>query len=268
MAPSVLANPWKIGLHGDRGQVVAKFAEFAKNNAAVRLGARSLGGRRLWCHCRPHEPCHGDVLAELHAQELRELVAASPGEPAPFPRAQVFAPEAVAAMARVGKGEPLKVHKKGIEVHVVDGSGVCSPGKWLAKDRADVAPDFSRRARDILRDGVRRWCLAIGCEPRQVLFALAAGQHSGKDAPPLLVAEVACELGALVGAPAADQGSQPQGSPSRIDFVLLHYLAKAVKDPDADFPLMAQAGVPVGVEKRGGVNPMPRAAAIYEEKVK
>ena len=159
----------------DREQVVAKFAEFAKDNAAVRLGARSLGGRRLWCHCRPHELCHGDVLAELHAQELLELAAASPGEPAPFPRAQVFGPEAVAAMSRIGKGEPLKVNKKGVEVHVVDGAGVCSPGKWLVKDRADVAPDFSRRARDVLRDGVRRWCLAIGGDLRQVLFALTAG---------------------------------------------------------------------------------------------
>lgn len=37
---SPLANPWKIGVHGDRDEVVDRFAEFARSTASVRLGAR------------------------------------------------------------------------------------------------------------------------------------------------------------------------------------------------------------------------------------
>ena len=71
LSPSPLANPWKIGVHGDRDEVVETFTDFAHNNALIRLGARALGGRRLWCHCRPHGRRHGDVLAELHAREAQ-----------------------------------------------------------------------------------------------------------------------------------------------------------------------------------------------------
>ena len=97
-----------------------KFADFAHNNAMIRLGARALGGKRLWCHCRPHERCHGDVLAELHDRETRGLAAALPGPVMPFSKGQVFDEAAVAAMARAGRGAPLTAVKKGTGVHIVD----------------------------------------------------------------------------------------------------------------------------------------------------
>ena len=68
-----LANPWKIGVHRDRDQVRAAFTSFAQEDARIRLGARDLGGRKLWCHCNPEERCHGDVLAELYASEVKAL---------------------------------------------------------------------------------------------------------------------------------------------------------------------------------------------------
>ena len=91
-SPSPLAKPWKTGVHGDRDEVVETFTDSAHNNALIRLGARALGGRRLWCHCRPHERCHGDVLAELHAREAQDLAAARPGPVEPFNKGQAAVP--------------------------------------------------------------------------------------------------------------------------------------------------------------------------------
>ena len=121
---STLANPWKIGLHGDRDQVIQKFAEYARSSAAVRLGARGLGGRRLWCHCRPEERCHGDVLAEIYEEEKCGTAANAAGPAAPFPQEQVFEAEAVAAMAKAGRGAPLATVRKGVCMHIVDGAGL------------------------------------------------------------------------------------------------------------------------------------------------
>ena len=62
------------------------------------------------------------------------------------------------------------------------------------------------------------------------------------------------------GGPAADQ--------CKINFDVLHGLASAFGDPDAAYPIFVQGGVPVGIRSRQGETPMPRAAAIYEEKRK
>ena len=190
LKPSALANPWKIGEHGDRDQVLAAFTTFAQENARVRLGSRAIGGRKLWCHCKPQERCHGDVLAELHTSELKSLEEGAPEEPHPFSKDPGFCGEALAAMARVGRGEPLTALKRGAMGHVVDGSGVCSPGKWRVSDRVDVSPSFSKAMRQVLEVGVHRWSIAVGSEPRQLLFALAAGKHAELDVPAALVGEL------------------------------------------------------------------------------
>ena len=135
----------------------------------------------------------------MHAQEVRDLAASSPAPIVPFKAEQVFEQAAIDAMDRVGRGKPLMVIKKGVATHGVDGAGVCSPGKWLPKDRRDVAPGFTRVARKALHGGVMRWCAALGREPRQVLFALAAGQHGGNDVLQAITEELSKELHSLAG---------------------------------------------------------------------
>ena len=135
----------------------------------------------------------------MHAQEVRDLAASSPAPIVPFKAEQVFEQAAIDAMDRVGRGKPLMVIKKGVATHVVDGAGVCSPGKWLPKDRRDVAPGFTRAARQALHGGVLRWCAALGREPRQVLFALAAGQHGDNDVPQAITEELSKELHSIAG---------------------------------------------------------------------
>ena len=82
---SPLSNPYRIGIDGDREEVIEKFREMA----AYRLQAQGgfaiclalARGKPLSCWCRHDgetEPaCHGDVLLELLAQytddELRAM---------------------------------------------------------------------------------------------------------------------------------------------------------------------------------------------------
>ncbi len=65
------ANPYRIGVDGDRAQVIALY----RANLEGRLSGdrelvdelAELSGKVLMCWCSP-APCHGDVLAELADQ--------------------------------------------------------------------------------------------------------------------------------------------------------------------------------------------------------
>jgi hypothetical protein len=62
---SLWGNPYVIGKHGDRDEVIRKFREYA---SAVILDRPDwlvpLEGRDLVCFCAPLA-CHGDVLLEM-----------------------------------------------------------------------------------------------------------------------------------------------------------------------------------------------------------
>lgn len=59
------ANPFQIGTHGDRTQVIQLYETFITNSPYwFRRDLEDLKGKRLACWCAP-EPCHGDILAEL-----------------------------------------------------------------------------------------------------------------------------------------------------------------------------------------------------------
>jgi hypothetical protein len=60
-------NPFKIGVDGDRQQVVELYERWLLHDPAAHEHRRrlpELHGRILGCHCHP-KPCHGDVLAKL-----------------------------------------------------------------------------------------------------------------------------------------------------------------------------------------------------------
>ncbi len=72
--PTVLGNPFTIGVDGDRADVIAKYRHWLMRelrlNGAVRAAverlrlAASRGEITLLCFCAP-KPCHADVIAEL-----------------------------------------------------------------------------------------------------------------------------------------------------------------------------------------------------------
>lgn len=60
-------NPYIIGIHGGRYEVIRKYAELlwakVRGDAGLEEELARLHGRDLVCFCKPL-PCHGDVLVE------------------------------------------------------------------------------------------------------------------------------------------------------------------------------------------------------------
>ena len=63
--PSKFGNPFVVGKHGNREQVVTKYKNWLLSKPELcELAKSELKGKDLVCFCAPL-PCHGDVLLEL-----------------------------------------------------------------------------------------------------------------------------------------------------------------------------------------------------------
>lgn len=71
--PSKWGNPFAIGRDGDRQQVIAKFRAWVVEQPGLMADLHELRGKRLGCFCAPLA-CHGDVLAELANDPLRQVL--------------------------------------------------------------------------------------------------------------------------------------------------------------------------------------------------
>ena len=58
------ANPFVIGVDGNRPGVINLFRDYARKTFSEKDLA-DIRGKCLVCHCRFHETCHGDVLADM-----------------------------------------------------------------------------------------------------------------------------------------------------------------------------------------------------------
>lgn len=57
-------NPFKIGVHGSREEVVGKYRDYLFKCEELLMDIEELRGKNLVCYCSPRL-CHGDILAEL-----------------------------------------------------------------------------------------------------------------------------------------------------------------------------------------------------------
>jgi hypothetical protein len=65
--PTIYGNPFAIGVHGDRDEVIEKYRDWIYSPAQAFLRAqikRDLKGKDLICWCSPL-PCHADILLEI-----------------------------------------------------------------------------------------------------------------------------------------------------------------------------------------------------------
>lgn len=63
--PTKWGNPFVIGKHGTREQVIARYRAMLDANPALKAAAREeLRGKDLVCWCAPLA-CHADVLMEV-----------------------------------------------------------------------------------------------------------------------------------------------------------------------------------------------------------
>lgn len=67
--PGPWGNPFKIGPHGTREEVIARFDKWVRGQPELvaRIKAE-LRGENLVCFCSPL-PCHGDVLIRIANEE-------------------------------------------------------------------------------------------------------------------------------------------------------------------------------------------------------
>ncbi len=65
---SEFSNPYKIGEHGTRDEVISKYKEMIeykiKNVPDFKAKILNLKGKNLGCWCKP-ESCHADILFEI-----------------------------------------------------------------------------------------------------------------------------------------------------------------------------------------------------------
>lgn len=67
--PSKWGNPFEIGKHGTREEVIAQYEKYvATTPGMVEMIKRELRGKSLICWCKPHA-CHGDVLLRIANEE-------------------------------------------------------------------------------------------------------------------------------------------------------------------------------------------------------
>lgn len=63
--PTKWGNEFKIGVHGNRKEVVARFKKSKKKDKVfIAMVKKELRGKDLVCHCAP-ELCHGEWLLKI-----------------------------------------------------------------------------------------------------------------------------------------------------------------------------------------------------------
>lgn len=62
--PSKWGNPFQVGVHGTRRQVIDMYREWILTQPLLLASMEELRGKVLGCWCKPSD-CHGDVLVEL-----------------------------------------------------------------------------------------------------------------------------------------------------------------------------------------------------------
>jgi hypothetical protein len=62
--PSKWGNPFVIGEHGTRSQIIAKYKDYLMSNHELLAQLPELTGKTLACWCHP-QPCHADILLAL-----------------------------------------------------------------------------------------------------------------------------------------------------------------------------------------------------------
>jgi hypothetical protein len=66
--PSKWGNPFVIGKHGTRADVIQRYREWICDQPKLMAALPELRGKDLMCFCAPL-PCHGDVLLQLSNDE-------------------------------------------------------------------------------------------------------------------------------------------------------------------------------------------------------
>ena len=173
----------------------------------------------------------------------------------------------VESPARAGHGVPIRCWYKGRERSIHDGGGLCSPGRWLVKQRRQLSSESALGLASCCKGEFLKWVLSIcnkkGDAVKEVFWSLAGGK--GLTSPFSEVIQEAREsldrkLELLGKSPRRRSGDRC----SEVNFRRLAAALEVVEDEDFEWlEAAASSGVRLGVDQT-----MPRVPAVFEEKVK
>jgi len=61
---SIWGNPYKIGVDGNRKDVIFMCEKYIRSNHQLLKRINELEGKILGCHCKP-KACHGDIYIKI-----------------------------------------------------------------------------------------------------------------------------------------------------------------------------------------------------------
>lgn len=67
--PSIFGNPFIIGKHGTRSEVIEKYRLYLLSKKHLLEQLTILTGKDLVCWCAP-QPCHADILLKLANEHI------------------------------------------------------------------------------------------------------------------------------------------------------------------------------------------------------
>ena len=172
----------------------------------------------------------------------------------------------VDAPVKGGMGPPMRTTRRGVDQEIVDGGGLCSPGKWPVGRRWFSPSLPAVAARTVLRQALLDWSgrlRAKGGSIEDFVFRLALGRFADVPFEKEFLDEHRGRLKATLAQHGLDGETRAGDRPQAILVRLLAALARAVEDPD---PHIAES-VAVGV-RTGILTDLPRTPAVFHEKTR
>ena len=288
LPPSRWANPFRVRRFG-RQAAIQRFKAYLDSSPSLRAALPELSGAVLVCHCLPDQACHGDVLlralAESQGPEEEDLDddgfdddagtdhdgnggSGAGGADADEPDEDSGNPTpSFLGAGPVGRGPPLRVLRRGVPRDVVDGGGLCSPGKWPLSRRCFPQGPVISTLRSALIHGVAEFEQHLKTSDgsgslRDFVFRAALGRYSASPFPEKLVGTIRDRVGEILRGAGRNPAPRAGDVEQAIDVRLLEALALELRDPDAQIGGMAAVGV-----RTGALTALPRTPAIFERKV-
>ena len=274
LAKSRYCNTFKVSEVG-REMAIDKFRESLLQDQALYRSLWTLSGRRLLCHCRLHEKCHGDVLIQEFSNSYPQAYdrTAKAGNPAdsrvlnyvsrlreePDSEEGSSPDEGVPerGSGHRGIGPPMMVGVGYTQRELCDGQTLASPGRWPPGSR--IYP--TSRPWIQIAECYSRFADHYGTE--ELLVSLASGMVTECPFPSEEVSvlnrevlEIATQNGFQMIVRSGDREDVP------INFRFLQLLLQIADDPEIGLGDYSQ-GVRVGPGNR-----MPRLPALFRPKKK
>ena len=165
-----------------------------------------------------------------------------------------------------GAGQPLKVSRKGLLRDVVDGAGLCSPGRWAKARRKLPQTNIAAELQSIMLKGLIRAEKDMpGKSFKATLAAIVGGKLERSPFSFRLLDDIRTDLRVALRNAGFGDGLPLEGDRTQqFEVRLIQCLLWAFGDPDAYFGEWWARGVWLGSQRRK----LPRTPAVFERKVR